>query len=110
LFWAFIEVCSTLRAANAALQKGTTKNTNRPEKQANDETNYWGVTLTGNHGAYDDRGNPRAYKIAVHHAHSFIAHISSRIGPATMQAFRSRAIRRSGFMVNRIVTVGQNVK
>nr|DAK61528.1 MAG TPA: hypothetical protein [Caudoviricetes sp.] len=33
-----------------------------------------------------------------HHAHPFSTHISSRIGPATMQAFRSRAIRRDGSM------------
>ena len=45
-----------------------------------------------------------------HHQHPFSTHLSSRTGPATMQAFRSRAIRRDGFMSDRIDTVGQNVK
>ena len=39
---------------------------------------------------------PRVF--GTHHPHPFITHISSRIGPATMQAFKSRAIRRDGFI------------
>jgi hypothetical protein len=45
-----------------------------------------------------------------HHAHPLANHINSRIGPATMQAFKSRAIRRDGFIGDRIAADGRNVK
>ena len=45
-----------------------------------------------------------------HHAHPLANHISSRIGPATRQALRSRAIRRDGFIGDRIDAGGRNVK
>jgi len=50
------------------------------------------------------------FPLLSHHAHPLSTHISSRIGPATRQAFRSRAILRDGFMVERIVTELENVK
>ena len=45
-----------------------------------------------------------------HHPHPLATHISSRIGPAKMQARRSRAIRRDGFMKIRMSMAVRNVK
>jgi hypothetical protein len=105
----FVQRRPTLRTSDTRVDEWAGKQADRAKKKAKGKTSQRVVSLAGNQCACDYGGNPRPYEIAFHHPHPFIAHISSRIGPAEMQAFRSRAIRRSGFMVNRIVMVGQNV-
>jgi hypothetical protein len=106
----FVQRRPTLRTSDTRVDEWAGKQADRAKKKAKGKTSQRVVSLAGNQCACDYGGNPRPYEIAFHHAHPFSTHISSRIGPATMQARKSRAIRRDVFMVNRIDADGRNVK
>ena len=98
LIWGFVEVRPTLRTANTSVNERASKQSNRAKEKTKSKAAHCIFSLTCNECACDDGCEPRANAIAIHHAHPLSTHISSRIGPATRQARRSRAILRDGFM------------
>jgi hypothetical protein len=106
----FVQRRSALRASNASVNERASEQADRTEKEAQCKAAKGVIAHTGNNGSGNNRGQPRPHEIASHHAHPLANRISSRIGPATMQARRSRAIRRDGFMGDRIDADGRNVK
>ena len=93
-----VQRSATLRAPDTGVDERTGNHSNRTEHQAQKETEGRVVSLAGNDDAGGNGCDPDPQAQKFHHPHPFSTHISSRIGPATMQAFRSRAIRRDGSM------------
>ncbi len=110
LIRAIVQRCSALRTPNTGVDERTSHHSNRPEHDAKKQAEQGIISLAGNDHAGGDRCDPDPQTKQLHHAHPLSTHISSRIGPATRQARRSRAILRVGSMLNRIDTDGRNVK
>ena len=87
-----------LRAHGASIKERARKKTDGTEEQAQEEARQSVLFLAGNGDSATHRCEPRPDEVSSHHAHPFSTHIISRIGPATRQALRSRAIRCDGFM------------
>ena len=102
LIWCLAQPRFALRAHSASIKERARKKTDGAKEQAQEEARQSVLFLAGNGDAAAYRCEPRPDEVSSHHPHPLATHISSRIGPATRQAFRSRAIRCDGFMGNRM--------
>ena len=102
LIWCLAQPRFALRAHETSIKERARKKTNGAKEQAQEKARQGVLFLAGNGNAAAYRCEPRPDEVSGHQPHPFATHISSRIGPAKMQAFRSRAIRRDGFMGNRM--------
>lgn len=99
LIWCLAQPRFALRAHSASIKERARKKTDGAKEQAQEEARQSVLFLAGNGNAAAYRCKPRPNKILSHHPHPLATHISSRIGPAKRQVFRSRAIRRDGSMI-----------
>ena len=96
----FVQRRPTLRTADTRVDECTRNHSNGAKHQAKKKAEWCVISLAGNDHARGYGRNPNPQTEKLHHPHPLSTHSSSRIGPAKMQARKSRAIRRDGSMVN----------